>query len=121
MGVRNRTREIGARRAIGATRVDLLVQFLLEMMFAASLGCALGIAVAMGSVRLLDATVMQPFIFSMAAALLNVSGAATLFAIFVVSQADVQRPSTRCSAALRVTRPTPCRFVRANCNKLVTE
>ena len=61
----------------------MLVQFLLEMMFAASLGCALGIAVAMGSVRLLDATVMQPFIFSMAAALLNVSGAATLFAIFV--------------------------------------
>jgi putative ABC transport system permease protein len=83
MGVRNRTREIGARRAIGATRADLLVQFLCETMIAALLGCALGIVAAFGGVRMLDAAVSQPFMFSWTAALLNVSGAATLFAAFV--------------------------------------
>lgn len=83
IGVRNRTREIGARRAIGATRADLLVQFLCETMIAALLGCALGIVAAFGGVRMLDAAVSQPFMFSWTAALLNVSGAATLFAAFV--------------------------------------
>jgi len=83
IGVRNRTREIGARRAIGATRTDVLVQFLLEAMSASVLGCVVGVIAAYGSVRWLDAAVDQPFIFEWSAALWNGVGAAALFAVFV--------------------------------------
>ena len=83
IGVRNRTREIGARRAIGATRGDILAQFLTEASIGCLIGCAIGIATAYISIRWLDVAVDQPFIFDWSAALWNVLGAAGLFAMFV--------------------------------------
>jgi putative ABC transport system permease protein len=41
--VLERTREIGLRRAVGATRVDILRQFLLEALFISFLGCVIGV------------------------------------------------------------------------------
>jgi putative ABC transport system permease protein len=44
IAVRERTREIGTRRALGATRTDVFMQFLFESTVPAFLGCAFGIA-----------------------------------------------------------------------------
>jgi putative ABC transport system permease protein len=48
VSVTERTREIGIRKAIGAKRISILLQFLIESLVICLIGCAIGIIVSQG-------------------------------------------------------------------------
>jgi ABC-type antimicrobial peptide transport system permease subunit len=84
IGIRNRTREVGTRRALGAMRSDILVQFFTESVLGTVLGCFSAIPIAYSALRLVDAQVIQPVIFSPTAALAEAVGSIALFATFAL-------------------------------------
>ena len=55
--VTERTREIGIRKAIGASRGVILQQFLLESVVLCILGCAIGIFLSWGTLRIISVVV----------------------------------------------------------------
>ena len=58
VSVTERTREIGIRKAIGAKRYSILLQFLFESAVICLIGGLIGITIAAGLTQLLNATVM---------------------------------------------------------------
>src|SRR5262249_23852693 len=52
VSVRERTREIGVRRAVGATRTTILMQFLVEAVVISTLGGLIGLALGAGIIGL---------------------------------------------------------------------
>ena len=57
VAVTERTREIGIRKAIGASRGVILQQFLLESVVLCMLGCAIGIFLSWGTLRIISVVV----------------------------------------------------------------
>lgn len=84
IGIRNRTREVGTRRALGATRGDILFQFFTEGVLGAMLGCFSAIPIAYSALWLVDARVIQPLIFSPTAAFAEALGSIALYAAFAL-------------------------------------
>jgi putative ABC transport system permease protein len=61
MSVSERTNEIGIRRAVGATRRDILIQFLSEAVVSTTAGGVVGFAIGMGAMgAMLKLSKMQP-------------------------------------------------------------
>jgi ABC-type antimicrobial peptide transport system permease subunit len=97
VSVKERTREIGLRKALGATPRDILIQFLVEAVLITFLGGLAGIALA-GAVSWLIATLAQwkmiitfgslflAFVFS--------AGVGIVFGLWPAKQASSLNPIT---------------------------
>lgn len=72
IAVRDRTAEIGTRRALGATAPHIFYQFALEAGLLAGLGVLLGMALSWGASRYLARQMDLPFVFDQANAWLAV-------------------------------------------------
>ena len=71
--VTQRTREIGIRRAIGATRHDILLQFLIEALLICLIGGFLGLAVGVGLARVAELYAGWNTIINMPAVVIAIS------------------------------------------------
>lgn len=60
--VRERTKEIGIKRSLGATRRGILWSFLTESVLIVAIGAALGVVVSLGLVKALSYVPMQEFV-----------------------------------------------------------
>ncbi len=68
IAVRERTREIGIRRALGARRKDILLQFLIETMVLTVLGALSGVALGLAGAKITSLSTGWPMLIPWAAA-----------------------------------------------------
>jgi putative ABC transport system permease protein len=80
--VLERTREIGVRRAVGATRRDIMRQFLLEAVVICLLGCAIGLALGLTISKVISYYAGWPTVVSVFAMVLAVGVSATVGLVF---------------------------------------
>jgi putative ABC transport system permease protein len=83
MGLRDRTREIGTRRAIGATRFDILIQFFIEGTIGVLFGSGSGMVIAY-LVLIIDRRLDLPLLFSAPQAFGEVLSAFSIYSVFTL-------------------------------------
>jgi putative ABC transport system permease protein len=76
--VLERTREIGVRRAIGARRLDIIVQFLVESFTISALGGLTGVAIGVGIARVVATYAHWPTVVTAASILLSIGVSLTV-------------------------------------------
>jgi putative ABC transport system permease protein len=95
IGVSERRKEIGVRRAVGASRNAILVQFLLEAVLLSFAGGVLGIAIGIGGTQIVSRLQHLPFLLQpeavMMATLLSI-GLGLLFGVYPAWKAAMTNP-----------------------------
>ena len=95
MSVRERTREVGLRRAVGATRRDIVVQFLTEAATLSVTGSLAGVALGVSAAAVTAGLTQWAMAFSLPAAIGAVIISAAIgiiFGIYPARQASLQKP-----------------------------
>ena len=95
VSVTERTREIGIRKAVGARKADILIQFLLEAVVLSLLGGLLGILLGVGLGKLVDMTGMIESLVTMDSVLMAVGFSLAIglfFGIYPANQAAGMNP-----------------------------
>ena len=84
IAVRERTREIGLRRAVGARRRDILLQFLIETGLLSVLGGVIGVVIGVAAGKIVSLVTGWPMLIPWAVALVAVVFSALLGLVFGV-------------------------------------
>ena len=95
VSVTERTREIGTRKAVGARKADVLIQFILEAMVLSLLGGATGILLGVGIARLVDLAGVMNVVISLRSVLLAVGfslAVGLFFGIYPANRASSLSP-----------------------------
>ncbi len=95
VSVTERTREIGIEKAIGATRKDILTQFLIEAIIVSGVGGLLGVLLAYGSRGLLSSLIGNPITIQSSIVLIAISfslGVGIIFGMYPAMRASKLSP-----------------------------
>ena len=90
VSVTERTREIGIRKALGARRQDILIQFLIESALMALVGGVLGVAGGVGVAELITLVAGFPStvaVWSVLAGLVMATGTGIFFGVYPARKA----------------------------------
>lgn len=93
--VLERIKEIGIRRSLGATRIDIIYQFLFEAIFISLVGGLIGVILGVSAAYFISAKAEIPTIVSNWSILLSFGVAATVglvFGLFPAQKAAIQDP-----------------------------
>jgi putative ABC transport system permease protein len=103
VSVTERTREIGVRKALGARRTDILLQFLIESAILAAIGGLLGVMLGVAGAQALTLAVgfpSQVVLWSVLAALFVATSVGLFFGIYPAHKASALDPITALRAEL---------------------
>jgi putative ABC transport system permease protein len=101
--VTERTREIGVRKALGAKRKDILLQFLIESALLASIGGCIGVLMGIGLAKVLTLAIGFPSVvalWSIAVGLIVAMSVGLFFGIYPAHKASALDPIAALRAEL---------------------